>query len=352
MRFGTSNGSWFYRVIRLRKRGLSWPRGGWSWRTLRRLIQGQRRVRDESRGPDEVGGVFVISSVSAYAKFMECPELYRFHYLVKARPTFDGVPLGVGTAVHGVLERYYREVMFAQRGIKEDVGSVEDVVDRYEKLGVQCESVNEKTRYLQGLATIKSVADIYPKWASAIDNFEVLEVEGGVTNQEMGKWDGRMLRVDMLVKQGGRKYVFEIKTTAASQVKPLLTVADMRLQTLTYVAATGADGIIYQLVKKPTIRQKKSETIRDYCARVRDEYQLDPAKFLERHRFLVNKDQAEAEARRRFNGADVMLAALKASTPDAFPKNDGACMKWGKPCPYLPCCKDGVNVRDMYEVKE
>lgn len=108
-------------------------------------------------------------------------------------------------------------------------------------------------------------------------------------------------------------------------------------QLLAYMWLTGKRKIIYTLIKKPTIRQKKDETDEEFYQRMLEWYDVDTdskARLIEIERADEEIKQFEKEL---FVMCEEMIYAQ--SKPDKlFFKNTCHCTAYGRRCEYAPIC--------------
>lgn len=114
--------------------------------------------------------------------------------------------------------------------------------------------------------------------------------------------------------------------------------------------ATGrpVSKVRYRFTRKPSIRQKKGESVGEYCMRVERDYNERPDFYAEEQ--VIYRDQAqllrtEAEL---WEWAEQVRAARKRSL---FTRNTSACHDFGG-CEFLPLCLGDPDAASLYQEKQ
>lgn len=106
--------------------------------------------------------------------------------------------------------------------------------------------------------------------------------------------------------------------------------------------------VVYNIIKKCKLRQKKSEDLDDFTARIKDDYIERPEFYF--HRELLRISRADIWAWRR----DVMLkheqfrnileTTKDPMTPEAWPVSDHACNDFNRLCEFYTLCTQGLDL--------
>lgn len=95
-------------------------------------------------------------------------------------------------------------------------------------------------------------------------------------------------------------------------------------------------GVLYDVIKKPTLRLKKNESPETFRDRiVNEQYAAKPDEFLKRHPVLRLSNQVDEAHREIWQYAEQIHEARK---HDRFPKNPDACFSYNSNCEYLGVC--------------
>jgi hypothetical protein len=158
-------------------------------------------------------------------------------------------------------------------------------------------------------------------------------------------WHGFRLRGmrDELFYIKDKIWIRETKTTSEPIEAAFESKLNYDFQTLFYVVATEQElgesvtGILYDVIHKPTIRQKQSESIVEYSERLRSDIAEDPDKYFARYEIALDKN-----SKNEFKIE--LLYKLKMckkfiEKPIVY-KNESACKKrWN--CEFIPACGSG-----------
>jgi len=106
-------------------------------------------------------------------------------------------------------------------------------------------------------------------------------------------------------------------------------------------------GVIWNVVRKPSIRQKKNQTLQQYRNELKQDY-IDRPSFYYYRDFLPVPPKAvdnwESEVTNTL--LDFELACEHPEDPDIWYKNPSMCYAFDR-CPYLPLCTRGENARTL-----
>lgn len=155
---------------------------------------------------------------------------------------------------------------------------------------------------------------------------------------------------DGYVEYDGRKYLYELKTASSIGKEQYLARLELDQQINIYLHSLDrdnleCDGVIYDVIWKPAIRQKKSETEEEFDQRYIDELGSDPGKYF--HREIVIRDQENIKK-------DILDLSYVVGRIDndkktrTFVRNSGACNRFNSLCSYFLPCMDR-NREDQYE---
>jgi len=163
---------------------------------------------------------------------------------------------------------------------------------------------------------------IYPKLRERFDPEVWFEYKTRGGNTVVGRYDGV-----------GETFILEHKTTSGKVDGAYWTALELDEQVLTYMMTSGKRKCFYTVCQRPTIRMSKNETVEDFqerCVRWFDTdtdskigYQVLTHAPEEIHMF-------EAEL-------DKMCQEIEHC--DNFYRNTNHCMRWGRPCEFMPICR-------------
>ena len=148
------------------------------------------------------------------------------------------------------------------------------------------------------------------------------------------------MKCDGLCKKNGLDWVKEYKTTAMADMERYKGQLELNFQVDFYMYLlrrhTGKflEGVLYEIVKKPLIKQKKNEEFEDYLKRVRKDYLKRPEFYY--HKKYVYRSPQEIE---KFEDElfMILIEMQRAIDGGLYYKNKGNCFKYGE-CPFKRLC--------------
>lgn len=160
--------------------------------------------------------------------------------------------------------------------------------------------------------------------------------------------DGYRLRgcIDGIVRKGrsGKPWIVERKTTSGDVGDSYHDLLNFDFQSMFYLTAgeihlgEKIGGILYDVTRKPTIRQKQNESLAEYSKRIEEAYVGDPDRHFARYEIAVGKKRREEfveELQKKLSRYSAWFSAGCNSV-----RNESACVKRWK-CEYIPICAGG-----------
>lgn len=242
--------------------------------------------------------------------FKTCRKMHEWQYIKGIRPKDKAEALFFGSAIHSALEMLYKDM------------PLEAALSALDEL----DDVNRA----KGRALIKKYHEKYmtmPVDVVAVENW----VRHQFGNQEF------VGRIDAIIEQDGRRWIVEHKT-ATSVDDAYMERVKIDTQSMLYVLAAeeefgDIEGVIYDILIKPAIRLKKSESVEEFEARCMAD--VDGENFVRVLQRFSPKDLSEAIA--DFIVCSCEINGCKQGTLTAY-RNTGACNAIGRACPYLCLC--------------
>lgn len=159
-------------------------------------------------------------------------------------------------------------------------------------------------------------------------------------------------KVDALIMLNGRYWLVEYKT--AGQVgKSYIDKLQLDTQITTYIygiqrmMGIAIDGVIYRVIRKPSIKQTKKETLNQYLDRLIADYKERTDFYLFEEKLYRSQDDiAGFEA----DLWDLTQDMLKCMRENRWYKNTSRCQDWGS-CEYMPLCCHKPDALSMYETQ-
>lgn len=293
--------------------------------------------------------------------FTMCRKKWQWTYDERYEPIGTPTPFLVGTAVHEVIAEFYKPVkdprsedgelldMSPEAIINRVFDPVLSGKDNRFLSPEQMEDVAKQKVMTLGmaLAYVRVYADDRKKW-------KVIDVERKGKFRINKNWD-MYFTVDMLVKIKGKAWVVEHKTTAVIDAN-YVSRLDLDDQVTTYLVGVEktwgikAEGVIYNVIMKPRIRQKQKETREEYLGRVLALYEDNPQEYLYRAQLYRTKGIRKTFERE----LDLFTKEMdRAEKLGFYYKNTGACSGIRGTCSMMPLCIEGEKAaKDRFRVRK
>ena len=238
-------------------------------------------------------------SISRIKAFKSCRRLYELRYIENLVPVVKSEALEVGSSYHHLLE-------LLNSG--QPLLNNPDFDENYSK------------EFAMALAYEKY---IFPK-------FKVVEAEKWL---ECDLLDGDKFVgiVDALADDG---HIVEHKTTSSEITEEYEYNLLWDEQILAYMFLSGRRKVWYTVCRKPTIRQKQSESDEEFFKRMVEWYDTDTDSKIR----LLEIQRTDDEVARFHD--DLMLIADEIKHTGLYYKNTCHCCMWGKRCEYSSICLD------------
>lgn len=255
-------------------------------------------------------------SASKVKCYKACKRAYYFRYVEELVPVETAQPLVDGSSYHAMLEQLNKNGWF------------ESDVENNPKIAAMAAAYEKY---------------IYPQFN--VDKAEQL-FDYNITPkvQLVGRFDG--------IADDG--LIVEHKTTSADVDDEYIYNLQWDEQILTYMLASGKNEMYYTVCKKPTIRQKQSETAEQYYERCCAWYEEDTDKKIRVIKVTRNEKEVKAyKTALRYIARD-MEKDEKAKKPEeyTFYRNCSNCTAYGRKCEYASICLDYDPKLEYVEFKK
>lgn len=299
-------------------------------------------------------------SHSKLQAFQDCETLARHKYVRKVYPRARPLYYVFGEAAHKFLEIYYSSRGDEERAKIEAI-KIFDAVDRGPLTADDIHKLEIEQAKLEG------ICEAYPKfYTQDFDEFPTMLVEldypetngfflASTRDYDLyyeGKIDG------LFQDAAGDWWIVEHKFLAPQSVtQGLIDKIHIDNQILGYMwlakeKAIGKwpKGVLYNIIKKPAIRQKKGETLRAFATRVKNEYLVhgQQKNYFMRFDPMISLQHLEEWKAERAHVAGMMYTKIGIKSK-VWSKNTGTCNNLYGNCPYLSACVTGKYNRLMYE---
>lgn len=303
---------------------------------------------------------------SALKTWMTCPRRYRFEHVEGYMRVEEAHALRFGTLWHLLMEGYLGAVQYGTDPLLALARLDGENVDPWDLAKLRPLFLGYVARW----------------WDEDRETLNVLsierEYEHDLVNPDTGhpsrtyRFGGRL---DAEVSIGGRLLVMEHKTSSDDIAPGSDYWRQKRIdaQASNYLAATGAEGNLYDVVKKPTIRPLKATPVESrkytkdgklYAAQreldeTPEEYEIrwgaqiaeKPDAFYQRGEVVRTADELAEAQRDRW---DLGRQVAEGVRLNRFPRNTTACFPLaGSPCPFASVCAGEASLDSpMFTKKE
>ena len=235
----------------------------------------------------------------------ECRYKHELGYRQRLTSLVPKTYFRLGDFVHRYIDAIYREM----RGDSSQNLPTVSLETLMKRLDAEWAALAKKPNQFESEEDAKiDLAIIRGMVLAYHDHFFTKEqFEGVVTEREVQCEIGGFLfggKIDGLVKMDGKYWTMEHKTASSFSEtdRRLLFIDDQTTQYLLLVSELYPDkqfvGSIRNILKKPSIKQTKKETLDEYCTRVVADYRSRPEFYL--NRILVTRTPEEIAAYREY----------------------------------------------------
>ena len=255
-------------------------------------------------------------SASKVKCYKACKRAYYFRYVEELVPVETAQPLVDGSNYHAMLEQMYND------------GEFEVDIENNPKIAAMAAAYEKY---------------IYPQFKvrAAEETFEYKLTDNV---QLVGRFDG--------IAEDG--LVVEHKTTSHDVDDEYVYNLQWDEQILTYMLVSGKNEMYYTVCKKPTIRQKQSETAEEYYERCCAWYAEDTDKKIRVIKVTRNEKEVKAYKTALKYIAKDMQKDEKFKKPKeyTFYRNCSQCTAYGRKCEYASICLDYDPKLEYVEFKK
>lgn len=292
---------------------------------------------------------------SARVTFQNCRKKYEFSYVYGLAPRKPSVPFLVGGLFHNELDIMYTNKKFSEVSARKRIAEACEKASGTEGLTPE-DSDNIWIQQAITVGMVKGYAEQYLD--KDLKQWEIIEPESAfrvAVDSGKNPWEYRG-KIDMVIKIRKTKAIAIVEHKTAGRLDANY-VAKLPLdsQILGYCSGKRKEGVnvsevIYNVTKKPQIRQRQNESLNQFYKRVEDEYISNPGIYFYREQLAFNPadlDRFDKELERFVGEID------RCADAQYFYQNTSHCTSMGV-CPFMKLCLDGVNKETLmfYRIKE
>lgn len=154
-----------------------------------------------------------------------------------------------------------------------------------------------------------------------------------------GKYDG------VFRDSKGKLWLFETKTKSDINDSSIVDMLNYNLQVMMYlytmrtVYGEEPAGVVYNLIRRPQLRQKKTETLPEFIERIEDDVNMDPGKYFARYTSTVLPDDLNEWVAGDFS--EIMERIGQWADGHGVFRCSASCYQYRRACEYMPLCAYG-----------
>lgn len=291
-------------------------------------------------------------SFSSLANYLRCPRLFWYASIRKLEFVAVKIPFVIGNHINIGLHEIY----------KKNPNMMKDVIKGFhidKKLLMQTPGITEKIiddleeSEMVIRALLKAYGDVYKK---QIKKTTHIHTEFEIKYQFDKKVTIKGF-IDNVLMQAKKLYVHEVKTTSfltSDYINRIQTSLQIHMYYYFYNILNPKKpmhGIIYDVLRKPSIRQKQKESREEYLERLIMYYD-DPQKQAESFYMETIEKPLLSEKRVMNTITHVIKQIENIKTLDDFFPNDTACWVGNYKCDMYDICHTGENKLSLYNYRE
>lgn len=285
---------------------------------------------------------------SMLASFLTCRQKSRFEVLQRYESAFSNFG---GSAVRGDFFHTLLEYWYDGR-VKDTVGELDPkafvhavekmYIEKAKKRGpIDIKELDDTFAFSRAIfptyVEVHKKSDAKKEWESLEEVFDVKWKRWRLR----GKFDGVFKRTGV----DGR-WLFETKTKAQIDEDGIIDQLSFDFQNLFYLTVLSsmgrrAVGVVYNVVRKPSLRQKKGESLDEFTSRIAEDVPARRAHYFKRYEVTYTP----ATVARFQDELEFKLRDFEAFVKGEIPtyRNEGACFGKMK-CSFLKACSSGTMV--------
>ncbi len=275
-------------------------------------------------------------SNSSLSTFRDCPRLYRYKYIDMLVPDKTSESLSLGLLGHNAMEIYYKDGLPAALEMLTNFDA--DDQDKVLRIG-----------------KVKALLNGYVANYGLQDFDKVLEVETEfkipMVNPETGHKSNKVElvgKIDLIAEKNGENWLIDHKFKGTVGERDFWSInSQMDLYLNAFKEKYNCKGIIWNIIRTPSIRQTQKETLEQYLERLGEDVKIRPEFYYTR--FVMPRwDEDIKESMQDI--WDVHDHLLRVARTGKFYRNTSCCHKFGT-CQFLPLCANGLD-KDSFVKKE
>lgn len=277
-----------------------------------------------------------------------CPLFWKFRYIEKLKPKTPSVKLSVGGAIHAGVEQFYR------RG-EDPMGAMSAYCDRVRRKADETGLPLDESYEVELRKAAVLMEGYLARYAGDFERYAVVTVEPTFSIPLPGVLGVRIAgKFDRIVNEKGSGLILLTETKTAAQWDPDVNRLMLDPQVSIYSWALSKIlrvqdvTVLYDVIKKPSIRQRQDESQEEFFERLRTDVTGNPDKYFIRDRVTRSRMEIErTEQELQVRGRE--MKRLR-KNPAVYRTPGDHCF-WK--CPYMRVClEDTPEMREALYVTD
>ncbi len=223
-------------------------------------------------------------SYSSMSGFRKCPRYYYWKHVRRLEKIVLKIPFITGRIMHNGIQTLFSNPHRAEQIVKD---SFKDEAQKARKQFPQMEIRDEEKLAEQAFTTIGMLRAFRYHYAKFLKATRHIKTEKEL-QYDLNSKVTVVGKIDNILENQGANYIYELKNLKSLDMHRVQGIRTDPQSSLYHTInnlvetkkANKVDGIIYQIIRKPSIRQKKSESKGEFLRRLEDWYQTgDGLKF-------------------------------------------------------------------------
>lgn len=223
-------------------------------------------------------------SYSSMSGFRKCPRYYYWKHIRRLEKIALKIPFITGRIMHNGIQTLFSNPHRAEQIVKD---SFKDEAQKARKQFPQMEIRDEEKLAEQAFTTIGMLRAFRYHYAKFLKATRHIKTEKEL-QYDLNSKVTVVGKIDNILENQGANYIYELKNLKSLDMHRVQGIRTDPQSSLYHTInnlvetkkANKVDGIIYQIIRKPSIRQKKSESKGEFLRRLEDWYQTsDGLKF-------------------------------------------------------------------------
>lgn len=296
-------------------------------------------------------------SYSSINGFRRCPRYYYWKYIRRLERKIFKLPFIVGRIMHTGVQALFSDPDTAEKAIKKKYKEeAQKARTEFPEMAVYQEEDLNETEYVT-LGMFKAFRVYYRKF---------LEGAKHVASEKAIRYDlnNRVVIVgamDNIVESQKKNWGYELKNLKSLDMERVSAIKTDPQTSLYFPAHNRSvpkqerlDGILYQIIRKPQIRQKKKESRGEYFRRL-EEWYMDQTDGMKFHLERVKRDDIEARGEAMLKMVEkVSKQMLDAGfNKENYFQDQSYCIhEWGQ-CQFYDLCHgdEEKNIK-LYQIRK